>query len=85
MDSLEWSRTFDIFSLSRLSLHSSGIPLELVKTLSDEDMQVIAERIAELIVMEPIEKIAEFVARLYLAEKGSSSGKQEPMCQDSET
>jgi len=42
-----------------------------VKTLTDEDMQMIAERIADLIVMEPIEKIAEFVARLYLAEKGT--------------
>ena len=85
MDSLEWSRKFDIFSISRLSLHSSGIPLELVKTLTDEDMHTIAERIADLIVIEPIEKIAEFVARLYLAEKGTNSGNQEPMRQDGET
>ncbi len=53
MDSLEWSKKFDIFSISPLSLHSSGIPAELVKSLTDEDMQAIAE----------------FVARLYLAEK----------------
>lgn len=71
LDSLDWSRKFEIFTISRLSLHSSGIPRELVKTLTDEDMQVIAEQIAEMIVMEPIEKIAEFVARLYLAEKGT--------------
>jgi len=71
LDSLDWSRKFEIFTISRLSLHSSGIPLELVKALTDEDMQVIAERIAEYVVMEPIEKIAEFVARLYLAEKGT--------------
>jgi hypothetical protein len=42
-----------------------------VQSLTDEDMQVIAERIAEMIAMEPIEKIAEFVARLYIAEKGT--------------
>ena len=84
MDSLEWSRKFDIFSISRLSLHSSGIPVELVHSLSDEDMQAIAEQIAEYVVMEPIEKIAEFVARLYIAEKGGSSG-TEPMRQDGET
>src|SRR5712692_5091682 len=79
LDSLDWSRTFDIFTISRLSLHSSGIPLELVKSLTDEDMQAIAERIAEMILMEPVEEIAEFVARLYIAEKGTRHGNQEPM------
>ena len=85
MDSLEWSRSFAIFSISRLSLHSSGIPYELVASLSDEDMYAIAERIDEMIAIEPIEKIAEFVARLYLAEKGASHGSKEPMQQDGET
>lgn len=70
MDSLDWSRSFAIFSISRLSLHSFGIPSEFVKTLTDDDMYAIAERIAEMIAIEPVEKIAEFVARLYLAEKG---------------
>jgi hypothetical protein len=59
VDSLEWSRKFDIFSISRLSLHSSGIPLELVQFLTDEDIHAIAERIAEMIAIEPIEKIAD--------------------------
>ena len=67
MNSLEWSRKFDIFSISRLSLHSSGIPAYLVASLTDEEMQAIAGRIAEMMVREPIEKIAEFVARLFLA------------------
>ena len=85
MDSLEWSRKFDIFSISRLSLNASGIPVELVASLTDDDMYAIAEQIAGYVVMEPIEKIAEFVARLYLADKGSRSGNQEPMRQDGET
>ena len=85
MDSLEWSRKFEIFSISRLSLNSSGIPVELLKSLTDEDMQAIAEQIADLIVQEPIEQIAEFVARLYLAEKGARSGSKEPLRQDRET
>jgi hypothetical protein len=51
VDSLEWSRSFAIFSISRLSLNSSGIPTELVQSLSDEDMQAIAERIAEYVVL----------------------------------
>jgi len=85
MDASDWSRTFDIFSISRLSLNAAGIPVEFVKSLSDEDMQAIADQIADLVVQEPIEKIAEFVARLYLAEKGGSSGSKEPVRQDRET
>lgn len=79
LDSLDWSRKFDIFSISRLSLNASGIPVELVKSLSDEDMHAIAEQTADLIVQEPIEKIAEFVARPYLSEKGTSHGNKESM------
>ena len=83
-DSLDWSRKFDFCFISRLSHNAAGIPVELVKFLSDEDMQAIAEQIADLIVQEPIEQIAEFVARLYLAEKGGSSGSKEPVRQDRE-
>ena len=85
MDSLDWSRKFDIFSISRLSLNAAGIPVELVQSLSDEDMQAIADQIAHLVVQEPIEQIAEFVARLYLAEKGGRSGNTKPLQQDCET
>ena len=84
MDSLEWSRTFVIFSISRLSLNASGIPVELVKSLTDEDMHAIAEQIADMVIQEPVEKIAEFVARLYIAEKGTVHGKSEPMQQTSD-
>jgi len=85
MDASDWSRTFDIFSISRLSLNAAGIPVELVQSLSDEDMQAIADQIAHLVVQEPIEQIAEFVARLYLAEKGGRSGNTKPLQQDCET
>ncbi len=71
-DSLEWGRTFDILSISRLTLQASGIPYDLVASLSDEDMQTIADKAQELVVSEPIEKVVEFVARLYLAEKGAA-------------
>ena len=84
-DSLDWSRKFDIFFISLLSHNAAGIPVELVQSLSDEDMQAIADQIAHLVVQEPIEQIAEFVARLYLAEKGGRSGSTEPVQQDGET
>lgn len=73
LDSLDWSRTYAVFSISRLSLNASGIPVELVKSLTDEDMYAIAEQVAQMVVQEPVEQIAEFVARLYLAEKGAGS------------
>jgi hypothetical protein len=72
-DSLEWSRTFGILSISRLTLYASGIPYGLVANLIDEDIQAIADTACELVVSEPIEKVVEFVTRLYLAEKGESS------------
>lgn len=78
-DSLDWSRKFDILSISRLSLTSSGIPTQLVASLTDEDMEQIAERIAGYVLIEPIEQIAEFVARLSIAEKGVQSVSEEPM------
>jgi len=72
LDSLEWSRTFDILSISRLSLQKSGLPSPLVASLTDEDMQAIADKVREAILIEPIEKIVEFTARLYLAERRST-------------
>lgn len=77
MDSLDWSRKFDILSVSRLTLHASGIPSELIACLTDEDMHAIADKVSELVLCEPIEKIAEFVARLYIAEKGTGNRQSE--------
>jgi hypothetical protein len=72
LDSLDWSRKFEILSVSRLDLSSYGLTTEQINRLSDADMEAIAERIRELVVIEPIEKIVEFVTRLYLAEKGTT-------------
>jgi len=43
MDSLEWSKQFEVLSLSRLYLQSLGFSLEGINSLTDEDMQHIAE------------------------------------------
>ncbi len=71
MDSLDWSKKFKILSVSRLDLHSYGLTTEQINHLSDADMEAIADKIRDLVVIEPIEKIVEFVTRLYLAEKGT--------------
>jgi hypothetical protein len=73
LDSLAWSKKFEILSVSRLDLHSYGLTVEQINLLSDSDMEAIAERIRELVVIEPIEKNVEFVTRLYLAEKGTGA------------
>jgi hypothetical protein len=69
LDSLEWSKTFDILSISRLSLHAAGIPSPLVASLTDQEMQTIADTVREALLIEPIAKIVELLARLYLAER----------------
>ncbi len=71
MDSLYWSKKYEVLSISRLDLHSYGLTVEQINALTDADMEAIADKIGELVVIEPIEKIVEFVARLYLAEKGT--------------
>jgi len=73
LDSLAWSKKFEVLTISRLDLRSYGLTIEQINHLSDADMEAIAERIRELVVIEPIEKIVEFVTRLYLAEKGTGS------------
>jgi hypothetical protein len=73
MDSLDWSKTYAVLTISRLDLHSYGLTTEQINHLSDADMEVLADKIRELVVIEPIEKIVEFVARLYLAEQGTGS------------
>ncbi len=70
MDSVAWSKKYDVLSISRLSLNQSGIPYPLVASLTDEDMQAIADKVHEAVLIEPIESIVEFTARLYIAEKG---------------
>ncbi len=73
MDSLDWSKKFEVLSVSRLDLSSYGLTTEQINHLSDTDMEAIADKIRDLVVIEPIEKIVEFVARLYIAEKGTGS------------
>ena len=73
MDTLAWSKKFEILSVSRLDLHSYGLTTVQINSLSDADMEALADKIRELVVIEPIEKIVEFVARLYIAEKGTGA------------
>ncbi len=47
MDSLEWSKKYEVLSISRLQLASLGIPHDEVAKLTDEDMERIATSVAK--------------------------------------
>jgi len=69
MDSLDWSKKFEVLSISRLDLSSFGLTTGQINQLTDEDMQQIAEELYHRYDLNSFEEDALFVARLVLAEK----------------
>ena len=69
MDSLDWSHTYVVLSISRLDLQSFGLTTQQIKQLTDEDMDRIAEELAQRYNLNGFNEDAVFVARLILAEK----------------
>ena len=47
MDSLDWSRKFDILSISRLVLRDLGFSVEQIESLTVDDMQAIADTLQD--------------------------------------
>ncbi len=45
MDSLDWSKKYEVLAMSRLYLSSLGFTNEQINALSDEDMQRIADTV----------------------------------------
>ncbi len=68
MDSLDWSRTFDILSSSRVYLRSLGFSQEQITMLSDEDMHALAEDVQNGMSIGFAEDVR-FATRIFLAEK----------------
>ncbi len=71
LDSLAWSRKYEVLSISRLVLHDLGLSVEHINSLTDEDMQALADGLQESIsktVGNLLEEVR-FMVRLYLAEK----------------
>ena len=69
MDSLEWSKKYEVLSISRLDLSSFGLTTEQINHLSDADMEYIAEELYHRYDLDGFGEDALFVARLLLAEK----------------
>ena len=79
MDSLDWSRKYEVLSISRLDLSSSGLTSEQINQLSDEDMEQIAEELSNRYLLNDFEEDVLFVARLVLAEMEQLNGSEEPV------
>ena len=69
MDSLDWSRKYEVLSISRLDLQSLGLTTEQINALSDEDIQQIADELHNRYMLNDFDEDVVFVARLILAEK----------------
>jgi hypothetical protein len=84
VDSLDWSRTYEVLSMSRRYLvHELGFPTEQVRMLTDEDMERIAQDVrngSEIGFDEDV-KVA---TAAVLGEKGEQDGEEEPLRQNGE-
>lgn len=70
MSSLDWSRKFEVFSISRLVISSFGYQTEEIKALTDKDMQTIADSLQNG--LHSLFTVAlQVMVRQYMAEKKS--------------
>jgi len=70
LESLDWSRKFEILSISRLVLRDQlGFTTAQVNALTDEDMQRIAEIVAAEYSGHKFDEDVKFVTRLRLVDK----------------
>ncbi len=69
MDSLGWSKKYEVLSISRLYLRSLGFTNEQINSLSDDDMERIAEKLNNDYFI-GFEEDVKFIVHLELIEKG---------------
>ncbi len=67
MDSLDWSKKFEVLSFSRLTLSSRGFTNEQIASLTDADVEHIADVLHTL--YPDFEESVQFITALRLAEK----------------
>ena len=73
LDSLDWSRKYDVLSISRLYLSSLGLSNEQITRLTDADMQRIADMLQAQRFDAEFDEEVMFTARMVLAEKGEQA------------
>ena len=67
MDSLDWSKKYEVLSFSRLTLSSRGFTNEQIASLTKEDLEHIADVLQTL--YPDFEDSVQFITALRLAEK----------------
>jgi hypothetical protein len=77
MDSLEWSKKYEVLSISRLGLSAYGLPIEQINHLTDEDMEQIAEELYHRYDLNNFGEDVMFVAKLVLAEQQKTGEPQD--------
>jgi hypothetical protein len=76
MDSLDWSKQYIVFSVSRLDLlHQLGFSHDQISRLTDIDMQILVERVRESYdyIEHDLSETVRFVTAIVLAEKEQES------------
>ena len=76
MDSLDWSKKYEVLSISRLYLHHSlGFSLEAVQSLTDEDMQRIADILVAHYFDHEFDEEVRFLVACEIVNKGSTDNR----------
>ena len=70
MDSLDWSRKFEVLSISKAFLQDLGFSVEQIQNITDEDMQAMADDLQNGMMLGFLED-TKFATSVFLAEKGS--------------
>lgn len=78
MNSLEWSKKYEVLGISRLTLSSLGFTTEQIKSLTDEEMQAIADEVQN-IYFDGFQICVQSITALKLAERSSKHGSKKPM------
>ena len=77
MDSLDWSKTYVVLSISRLVLRDLGFSNEGINNLSDEDMQQIADTVRDNILFAAgmnFDEEVRFIVACEIVEKQAPGG-----------
>jgi hypothetical protein len=70
MNAGEWSRKYEVLSISRIGLRSLGFTTEQINALTDEDMDRIAYWLENQMRDQGFDESLKFIVSLELAEKG---------------
>ena len=69
MDSLDWSKKYEVLSISRLDLvHQLGFSTEQITSLTDADMEQLAERLQVLYFRTIFDEYVRFITATMLVE-----------------